>query len=436
MNLASDKPNSKPTQLERVLSRFNGMSRIWFCDVVSASFMGVALLGMVMLIPVFWFEKSEVVSLMLSMFQVSVSISVAWQLNRLAATEWSILIPQYRQNLQFQAASLLIFSFIVCTLLSFVSGIEGSLVQLQLATAAGLIFIYLCLVKVQTYYWSVVLYLFLIFLSSLASQLPQEINLPLFIANGVLAWLLWQRASSNPWHPQARTVYLNAQEMGGVWLPSVKSNPLLAKLELWLHPVNFFMGPLLSMFILMMPLLTLTAAVISKMLGLDIPALFLFTQFSCVTCSMVHWSRIHRWRAVEALYMLPGFDGKQGMIDAFNRSQFKLLMILVGLMGFTSGLISLFNPEITIWVCLHLMLSTFFGCGIILAVGSACKTPMQLSALMLIIICHSVWISTSFDVSGDGRSIWLILGIDVLLALVSIVTIWWGRQKLWQGDVL
>ena len=124
------------------------------------------------------------------------------------------------------------------------------------------------------------------------------------------------------------------------------------------------------------------------------------------------------------------------MIDAFNQGQFKLLMILVGLMGFTSGLISLFNPEITIWVCLHLMLSTFFGCGVILAVGSACKTPMQLSALMLIIICHSVWITTSFDVFGDDMGIWRILGIDIILALVSVVTIWWGSKKLWKGDFL
>ncbi|MBW8184966.1 hypothetical protein [Shewanella nanhaiensis] len=425
---------SSSSVIKLTINRFDGAVRLWLFDVVCASFFGVALLGLLLLLPIFWFEKFDVIPLMLSMFQVSVSISVAWQLNRLAATEWSVLIPRYRGNLQFQAATLLLFSFLICALISLVSGVDGSFMQLQLATAAGLIFIYLCLIKVQTYYWSVLLYLFLMSLSSLASQIPTEINLPLLVANGVLAWLLWQKANGNPWHPDARSVYLNAQEMGGVWLPGLKSTPQLAKFELWLHPVNFFMGPLLTILLLAMPIVTLVVAGLSSAIGGDIPALFLYTQFACVACSMVHWSRIHRWRAVESLYMLPGFDGKQGMRDAFNLGQVKLLILLTSMMGLVAAVISLFDPLINIGVWFHLVLSTLFGCGLILGVGSGCKNALQLSLLMLIIICQSVWISTSLGQISDGGEIWLWLSIDIILMVFSFVTLWWGSKKLWEGD--
>ncbi len=422
-----------PSLLKR---RFAGMTRFWFYDLGSASFMGVAVLGLVMMVPILFFSKPQVLPLMLGMVQVSVSAAVAWQLNRLAATEWSILIPEYRQNVLFQSAFMLLLSFTIGVLVSIFAGVEGAVISLLLATGLGLLFIYLCQIKSGVYYLSILLYLFLLFMDSVAELLSPVLIGALVLVNLGLAWALWQKSNQSRWHPDARTVYLNALEMGGIWLPTAKSYRLISKLEQHLHPVNFFMGPLLAMLIIAMPVITLVIALISHLLGVQIPALFLLVQFSCVACTMVHWSRIQRWRAVETLFMLPGFSGKQGMIDAFNRSQFQLLCLFTLIMALTAALVALFNPAITWAIWLHFVLSTFFGCGFLLGAGSACKSALHLSTTMLIVIAHSAWVSSTLRIFSEENNVWPWLAGDLALVAVSAITIWWGSKKLWSGDLV
>lgn len=424
------------TGLALIKRRLSGMIRFWFYDLGSASFMGVAVLGLVMVLPFLAFSKPQVIPLMLAMSQVSVSAAVAWQLNRLSATEWSILIPEYRQNILFQSAFLLLSTFSIGLLCSVILNVEGAFTSLLLATGLGLIFIYLCQLKPGVYYLSILLYLFLVVMDSIAGLLPFAAVVLLVVVNLVLAWALWQKAAPSRWHPEARTIYLNALEMGGIWLPTAKSNHMLRKLETLLHPVNFFMGPLLAMLIVVIPILTLVIAFVSQLLGAQIPALFLLVQLSCVACTMVHWSRIQRWRAVETLFMLPGFSGKQGMIDAFNGAQWKLLWVFTCSMALTASLVSLFNPVMTFAIGLHLVLSSFFGCAILLGLGSACKTALHLSITMVVIIAHSAWVSSTLRMLSEETSVLPWLAGDFTLAAISVVTLWWGSKKLWNGDLV
>ncbi|QFU25031.1 hypothetical protein FM038_024850 [Shewanella eurypsychrophilus] len=424
------------TGLTLLKRRLSGVTRFWFFDLGSASFMGVAVLALLMTLPSLAFNKPQIIPLLLGLTQVSVSAAVAWQLNRLAATEWSILIPEYRQNILFQSAFMLLASFAIGMMLSLIVGNEGAFVHLLLATGLGLLFVYMCQIKPGVYYLSILLYLCLLFMESIALYLSQVMIAILLAINLGLAWASWQKSSRSHWHPDARTVYLNALEMGGIWIPAAKSYRLICKLEAFLHPVNFFMGPLLAMLILVMPLITLGIAIFSQLLGVQIPALFLLVQFSCVACTMVHWSRIQRWRAVETLFMLPGFSGKQGMIDAFNRAQFKLLILFTLIMGLTAAVISLFNPAITLAIWSHFVLSSLFGCGFLLGAGSACKSALHLSTTMLIIIAHSAWVSSSLRIISEETSVWPWLAGDLALVTLSSVTLWWGSKKLWDGDLV
>lgn len=118
--------NDNGPSLNLLQRRFAGVLRFWFYDLGSASFMGVALLGLLMLVPIIGFDKLEILPLMLGMVQISVSAAVAWQLNRLAATEWSILLPEYRQNIFFQCAFMLLSSFTIGTFICLLVGEEGA----------------------------------------------------------------------------------------------------------------------------------------------------------------------------------------------------------------------------------------------------------------------------------------------------------------------
>ncbi|BAJ04261.1 hypothetical protein [Shewanella violacea] len=424
------------TRLGVLQRRLAGVSRFWFYDHGSASFMGVALLGLLMLVPLIALDKLEIVPMILGMMQISVSAAVAWQLIRLAATEWSILIPEYRHNIFFQCGLMLLSSFTIGTLVSMLVGVEGAFSLLLLATGLGLSFIYLCLVKKGVFYLSILLYLFLIFLDSIDEHISPVVMAAVALANLALVWVIWKKSAVSGWHPDARSVYLNALEMGGVWLPTAKSYPLLRKLEKYLHPVNFFMGPLLALLIITMPIITLIVAAFAQLVGLQIPALFMLAQFSCMACTIVHWSRIQRWRGVETLFMLPGFSGKQGMIDAFNRSQTHLLILFTLIMAVTAALVSLFNPAITLAIWFHLVLSTFFSCGFLLGLGCACKTVLHLSMIMLIFVANSAWVSSSFRGFVEETDVWLWLAGDLALVGISILTIWWGSKKLWNGDLV
>ena len=85
------------SQLSAWRKPYRGMLRLWLFDLGSVSFIGTAGLGLVLGLLCFISGKTEVVSLVFSMATLSTAAAIAWQLNRLAATEVTCLIPSYQK---------------------------------------------------------------------------------------------------------------------------------------------------------------------------------------------------------------------------------------------------------------------------------------------------------------------------------------------------
>ena len=419
----------------RAPSVLRGMTRFWLFDVGSASFLGTALLGLIITLVLATGTKLAAIPITLGMIQISTSAAIAWQFNRLAATEWASLVPNYSRNIMLQ--SLLIggivttLSLVACLLLE----IDGCFEQVMLASFAGVSFIYYCRRHTNGFYLSFFLFLLLPFLAEITDFLPDLVIalVPLLIV--ILAYLTWREITGLRWHSDARTVYLNGLEMGWFWLPSFGSFRLMSYLDKLLHPVNFFIGPMLSMILVVMPVLAFVVSIGNYFSGMQFPVLFVLSQFSAVACTMVHWSRIQRWRAVETLYILPGFDGKQGLIEAFAIGQYRLLALITLTMAVLAALVCWLNPEFTFVLWSHMVLSTFCACCMLLGFGCAAKGAMHITLSMLVVVLHSAWLSSSLVALRDGEQIISWLVVDIGLVAFSVLTLWWGKKKLWIGDL-
>lgn len=419
----------------RAPSALRGMVRFWVFDVGSASFLGTALLALTMLLLLLAGSKLPPTSILVGMIQISTSAAIAWQLNRLAATEWASIVPNYSRNILLQ--SLLIWvsasaiSLVSCLLL----GLEGVLEQVMLATLAGVGFIYYCRRHTNGFYLSFFLFLLLPFLPNITNALPDVVIDLIPVCIVLLTYLIWRGLSGLRWHRDARTVYLNGLEMGWFWLPNIGSFRLISFLDRWLHPVNFFLGPMLSMLIVGMSTLALLVSIGNHVIGIQFPVLFVLSQFYAVACTLVHWSRVQRWRAVETLYILPGFDGKQGLIEAFARGQYRLLGSITLTMAIVAGVVCWFNPDFTFVLWSHMVLSTFCTCAMLLGFGCAAKGVMHITLSMLVVVFHSAWLSSSLLALRDGEQIISWLVVDIGLIAFSVLTLWWGKRKLWRGDL-
>lgn len=414
-----------------------GSTRLWLFDLGSASFLGVGALGLVLAVVLSFIElKSDVITLLLGMFMVSVCAAIAWQFNRLAATEWATLVPQYQRNLVRQAATLLGASLSLSVLCLAMNGLIEQVDQLLLITFLGLLFIYVCLVKVGAFYLSFLLYLVSPFADNITAYLPAGGSLILIIALGIMASIVWQKVSKLSWHHDARNVYLNGLEMGWFWLPTTQSFGVFNRLERYLHPANYFIGPMLITMLVAMPIVTLILAMAAYTLDVQLPVLFLLVQFNSIACSMLHWSRIQRWRAVESLFVLPGFDGKQGMINAFMLAQYRLLAILAVSMMLVAALVSVLSPLVNFSLWLHLVLSNLIGCAAILGLGSMCRTSAQISATIFLVALQSGWVSSSLSTVQSGGEIWLWVAWDIPLLILAFASLWYAKCRLWRGDLL
>ncbi|GIU16530.1 hypothetical protein [Shewanella sp. MBTL60-007] len=419
-----------------------GWTRLWLFDLGCASFLGVAMLGLVMalglplLLPDNAERKVDTLVLLMNMFVASTCVAIAWQLNRLSATEWATLVPQYRQNVLLQALSLLLTTIITAVVFLLAHDALDKTAELLLTLLFSFGFLYLSLTTSNAFYLSFLLYISLPIYPYLVGLLPQGASLLLLFAVLVLAVILWQKLTRLGWNSRARSVYLNGLEMGWFWLPSPQSFKLLNRLELSLHPANYFIGPVFSIMLFAMPLFTLSLALIAHYMGYQVPVLSLLVQFNCILCGMLHWSRIQRWRAVESLFVLPGFDGKQGMIEAFMKAQYRLLAILTISMVITASLVSLLNPAINLSIWLHIVLTTLFGCGITLGLGSMCRTSLQISGLIFLIGILSGWVSAGLASVESGEQVWHMVRWDLLFTLLSFVALWFAKRRLWRGDLL
>ncbi|QLE83703.1 hypothetical protein FLM48_00515 [Shewanella sp. Scap07] len=419
------------------LAPLKGMMRFWFFDVGSASFLGVALMALVMIVvaPLLAPDKINDFSIMLSMMQVSSATAVAWQLMRLDATEWANLVPDYRKNLLVQSGFIMLISSCLAMAIAQFWQIEHYLTEFLLATLLGLGFISVTRKRPATFHMSFVLFISLPFLPNLASHL-QQYNGLLAVVLMTASILLYRQLSAATWHADARSVYQNGLEMGWFWLPNLGSGKLLNRLESFLHPLSYFVGPLLVMALLVLPVMTIVGAAIAAAMGSQMPVLFLFSQFICVLCAMVHWCRIQRWRGVETLYLLPGFDGKQGMIELFIRGQNRLIGIIVALMAVTAAIVAAFNSDITLLMWLHLVITTFVGSALLLGLGCLSHRVLHISLAMAVVVVYSAYLSYSMSQMSAEQHFSPWIFIDVALVLPACLTLWIGKKKLWSGDLL
>ncbi|GGB57619.1 ABC transporter permease [Shewanella inventionis] len=423
-----------PTQGKQATWRkpYQGMLRMWLYDLGSVSFLGTSLLGLVLGLALLISGKTEVVSLVFSMASVSAAASIAWQLNRLVATETSQLIPGYQANVLQQALTIALavigFQVSACVIFSAYEVIA----QLWLAVAVGLGFVWLCLWRSHYFHLSFALFIAVPFLDELSSRLS------LWASLMIVAMLFFRVISlcrQLHWNSNARVVYLNAVQMGWMWLPSIKGVAWVGKFERLFHPMNFFIGPVLTMMMLALPVIAIGLMLFSWLLDFDLPTVFLIAQFSVISCAIIHWSRIQRWRATETLFLLPCYSGLSGMKEAFFHSQYRFIVAMVLLVTCFGGLKSLFEPQLSLMFLVHLSLSTFWGCAIMLGTGSACRNSQQATAAMLVVFAHSIIVSMSFAALRDGDSVtpWLLL--DIPLTLVGVLTLIWGKRQLWKYGV-
>lgn len=419
-----------------------GSVRLWLFDLGSVSFLGVGLLGLIMALGLPFLladnaeRKVDTLILLMNMFVASTCVAIAWQVNRLAATEWATLVPQFRQSILLQALGLLGITIITAVLFLVMHSALDKIDELLLTLLLGFGFLYFSLIKSNAFHLSFLLYVSLPMLPYLVGHLPEGGGFLLLFAVLALGGILWRKLSTLGWNSKARTVYLNGLEMGWFWLPSPQSFSLLNRLERSLHPANYFIGPVFSIMLFAMPLFTLLLAVVAHYMAVKLPVLVLLVQFNCILCGMLHWSRIQRWRAVESLFVLPGFDGKLGMINAFMKAQYRLLAILTISMVLTASLVSQLNPAINASIWLHIVLTTLFGCTVTLGLGSMCRSSLQISGLIFLVGILSGWVSAGLSSVEGDEQIWILVKWDLLFTLLAFVTLWFAKRRLWRGDLL
>ncbi|WP_281214161.1 hypothetical protein [Shewanella insulae] len=408
-----------------------GMLRFWLFDVGCASFLGTGLLALAMMLVLAFSGKYDAMPIMLGMIQVSTCAAIAWQLNRLSATEWASLVPGYTESIQWQALIVGVISTLISLSAAMLMPLEGAVEQVLLASVAGIAFIYFCRRHIKGFYFSFALFLLLPFTPEITAFLPSLSLYLLPLAAVGFIYLIRNDLKAEVWHLEARSVYLNGLEMGWFWLPNLGSNSLMNRLDRWLHPVNFFVGPMLSMMLVLLPALALLLELVNYFVDIELPVLFIMGQFSAVACTLVHWSRVQRWRATETLYILPGFDGKQGLIEAFASAQYRLLGYFTVTMALLATCTLILNPDFTLLIWSHLVLSTFCVCALLLGLGCAARSAMHISLSLLVVICHAIWLSTALVALREGRDLSTYVTIDIGLVAFSLLTLWWGKRKLW-----
>lgn len=426
-------PAATTKRAQQRLNPFRGMLRLWCFDIGSVSFLGVGLLGVILACLAAVNGKNDSAELLFSMGIVSSSAAVAWQLIRLMASECSPLIPHYRRHIYIQSITVLASVFAIGVLCCLMLGLTSSLASLVLALVMSFAFIWLCLLSTQWFYASFLLFVLVPFISLMTVHIPLWLSV---IALVVLGGLIIRVCRALPWRAEARTVYLNGLEMGWFWLPNLQSMRILSRFERYLHPTNFFIGPMLTALLLLLPVACLTLGVLSHQFHWNIPVLLLLAQFSVIMCSMVHWSRVQRSRSTETLLLMPGFDGRTGLIAAFCRGQQRLLNVVVGIMLACTLLLGWLDGELNMQLVGHLVLSTYWACALILGFGCMCRRVWHVTLTMMIVAAHSLWVSISLASLRDGGNLddWFIW--DFVLMLLGNLVLIWGKKTLWKGDVI
>ncbi|UCX06423.1 hypothetical protein [Shewanella glacialimarina] len=411
---------------------YRGMWRLWAYDIGSISFLLTALVGIAIALLSAYVGKTSAVSMMLSMSIASTVLAVAWQINRLVATETSRLIPGYQRNVVVQACAILFGCFILTMLLALGLAPQG-INTVLLSSIVALAFLVLSLRWQHGFQFSMLLFIGIVFIDSVAAQFSPVL---LIVLMAVMIAAVRIQFSLLSWHANARQLYLNGMEMGWVWVPNLKQSILLHWLNRQLHPINFFVGPLLALLLIFIVLIGSLLFVLSNLFGWDFPVPFLAGQLLLMAASLVHWTRLQRWRSSETLFLLPCFSGLVGLQKAFHDASYRfvglslIVMLLVCLVG------NLFGQGLSFLFIIHLLLATGWGVAMALGFGAISRSVSQLSVSMVLMIAHSVFISLSFDSFEVQANMVYWLVADGTLLLLAIILLTLGRKQLWKNGLM
>lgn len=411
---------------------YRGMLRLWFFDAGSVCFLLTSLLGFGIAILSLYIEKTSSISLMLSMSVISSAMSVLWQLNRLVGAETSFLIPGYQRNVVVQ--SIVIFLSVMIFALGFAVMLAPQTVtSVLLAVLISLAFLWGCLHWNKGFQFSILLFIGMPFFDQMTLNLPWWM---LVIPLGMLLEFVRVKLGLLTWHHDARATYLSGMEMGWFWLPSMKQHHLLDKLNQYLHPASFFVGPLLAMALVMVTVLGLLIFIPSTLFEWHLPIQLIVGQLLLMMCCLVHWSRVQRWRGAETLFVLPGFTGLVGLQRAFFKASARLIilsmlsMLLVCMAGY------IFGQPLSLPFIVHLLLCVLWSGLLALGLGALSRNVSQMSAIMLVMIIHSLFVSFSFKAlqAQQDMGVWLIA--DGVLVAIGVWLFIWSKNRLWKNGVI
>ncbi|GAA0792233.1 MULTISPECIES: hypothetical protein [Pseudomonadati] len=411
---------------------YRGLFRLWFFDVGSVSFLFTSLLGFGIAALSLYIDKTSSIGLVLSMSVISSSMSVLWQLNRLVGAETSGLIPGYQRNVVVQSI-VIYFSVMLFSLGFAVIFAPQTVTSVLLAVLISLGFLWGCLHWNKGFQFSILLFIAMPFFDQMTLNVPWWC---LVIPLGILLELVKVKLGQLTWHQDARATYLSGMEMGWFWLPSMKQHNLLDKLNRYLHPASFFVGPLLAMALVMVTLFGLILLMPSTLFEWHLPVQLIIGQLLLMMCCLVHWSRVQRWRGAETLFMLPGFTGLTGLQQSFYKASVRLITLLVLSMLLICIAGYLMGQQLSLPFIIHLLLSVLWSGLFALGLGALSRNISQMSATMLVIISHSLFVSFSFkalQVQQD-MDIWLIA--DVALTAAGVCLFIWSKNRLWKNSVI
>ena len=416
-----------------------GFTRQWFYDLGCATFLGTGFMGLVLAFAMSFAPREEPLTILTGLTIISTAIACAWQLNRISATEGAHIIPHYISRILGQCALVFISAIGLSYLVLLNAGYTDLLGLLGVIASWGMAFVYLCIKWPRVFFLSVIAYLIMPWLPDLYAVISMSLWLNLIISWAlvpILGALIFRHYQQPAWHVEARSVYLNGLEMGFYWFPQFNGGRFSRWIERQLHPMSFFIGPMLTMLILILPCLVFLIDVFAQTMEINLPIYFILLQCVIVSCSLVHWSRIQRWRSVELLLVLPGYSGRSGMRDAFCMAQNRFIaLITLGVALVTFGIL-LMRGDFHLVIWLHISLAAYWSSGFMLGIGSACRTALHISSTIMLVIILSAWIMGTLAMFSEGQfSFWWLI-TDLIACVLAYGALKWGKYKLWQREII
>ncbi|MCH1920349.1 hypothetical protein L9G15_13015 [Shewanella sp. A3A] len=412
-----------------------GLALLWGKDIGSASFIFNMFLGIGMAL---LFGSVKVNDQQLSIF-FGLSIfsgvcAILWQLTRLQATEWAELVPGYRTMVLRHCRLLLLFVLLTnLAVAKFIYQSESLLAVQGVAWVIAGAFALYCLRRPSTFQLCLFLFVLLFVLDDIAALLPAYYWWTLALV--VAAWVPPQIKQLG-WNGDTMAVYRNGIECGWLWMPKLGGSQLQFNISRWFYPLPHFMGSGLMWILTLAIALPLLMFLVNLGWDKQFPVPLITGLFIIFIGLMAHWSRVMRSRNVTSLLMLPLYDGIDGLRQGFARAQLRLVLVAMLLVLISLGLQTVLLAAWSWQATVHLLLTTYWGCMMGLALGCLCTKSWHLAAMVFFYGIQNGFMSAYLTDVGQMDAIpsWLLM-LDGVMVLLSTVLFRWSNQRLWRSGL-